>query len=268
MGSSREAFAALRARLDQRRGAWLATTLPGDLYDAAAVIGADPQLRSALSDSGRPVAARTALVDALFGARLPAPAVEVLRDVVGQRWSGPADLLEVVEGLAAQAAFLVAEAEGTLDRVEGEIFDFSRVVSGSAPLQMALTDPSVSPAQKAALVESLVVGRTTPMATQVLTRALGTLRGRRPDAVLAELMDLAAEQRDRSVAEVRVAVPLGEDQARRLAAALSRLHGRTVRLNVAIDPDVIGGVSVRIGGEVIDGTIATRIEQARRALVG
>ncbi len=54
----------------------------------------------------------------------------------------------------------------------------------------------------------------------------------------------------------------------RLADALSRLKGRTVRLNVAVDPAVLGGVHVRIGDEVIDGTVASRMEQARRALLG
>jgi F-type H+-transporting ATPase subunit delta len=94
------------------------------------------------------------------------------------------------------------------------------------------------------------------------------LRGRRADSVLEDLMAAAAEQRGRSVAEVRVARPLDDDQAARLEVALTRLRGRPIRLNVAVDPDVVGGIAVRIGSEVIDGTVATRIEQARRALVG
>jgi F-type H+-transporting ATPase subunit delta len=94
------------------------------------------------------------------------------------------------------------------------------------------------------------------------------LRGRRVDSVIDELITLAGEQRSRSIAEVRVARPLDPDQAERLQAALSRIHGRDVRLNVAVDPDVIGGISVRIGSEVVDATVATRFEQARRALVG
>ena len=83
-----------------------------------------------------------------------------------------------------------------------------------------------------------------------------------------DLIDLAGEQRSRSIAEVRVARPIDPDQAVRLSAALSRIHGRDVRLNVAVDPAVIGGISVRIGSEVVDATVATRFEQARRALVG
>ena len=88
------------------------------------------------------------------------------------------------------------------------------------------------------------------------------------DAVVDRLCDLAATQRERVVAEVRVAAPLDPEQEQRLGAALARLKGRTVRLNVAVDPSVIGGVYVKVGDEVIDGTVASRLEQARRVVLG
>ena len=86
--------------------------------------------------------------------------------------------------------------------------------------------------------------------------------------VVDELVELAAKQRQRVVAEVRVAAPLDDSQAARLADVLTRLKGRTVRLNVAVDPAILGGVHVRIGDEVIDGTVATKLDQARRAILG
>ena len=102
----------------------------------------------------------------------------------------------------------------------------------------------------------------------MLESTVGRLHGQRLDAAIDTLCELAARQRERVVAEVRVAAPLTEEQSRRLAAALSSLKGRTVRLNVAVDPAVLGGVMVTIGDEVIDGTVASRLEQARRAVLG
>jgi F-type H+-transporting ATPase subunit delta len=102
----------------------------------------------------------------------------------------------------------------------------------------------------------------------VLEYAVGHLHGRRIDAVVDDLCTLAAKQRERVVADVRVAAPLDDAQERRLADLLSRLKGRTVRLNVAVDPSVLGGVLVTIGDEVIDGTVSSRMEQARRAVLG
>lgn len=267
-GSVRESTEGLRARLDQRRGDPGLGALTGELLAAADLIGSDSLLRSSLSDAGQPAAARQGMVHQLLGGRLSPLAVEVLADVVGQRWPDPTSMVEAIEQLGAQSAYLVAERDGTLDSVEDQLFGFSRAVSQSSELQMALTDPARPQQAKAALVATLLEGRAAPQAVQVLGYAMSHLRGRRADSVVDELMDLAAEQRGRSVAEVGVARPLDDDQARRLAAALSRIHGREVRLNVAVDPSLIGGISVRIGSEVMDATMATRIEHARRVLAG
>jgi F-type H+-transporting ATPase subunit delta len=173
-----------------------------------------------------------------------------------------------IEQLADQAAFTVAEADGSLDSTEEELFRFGRALDSSPELQMALTDPAQSAAVKASIARELLQGRSTAATQAVLEYAVGHLHGRRIDSVVDDLCNLAAQQRERVVAEVRVAAPLDASQTQRLADALSRLKGRTVRLNVAVDPTVVGGVHVRIGDEVIDGTVASRMEQARRALLG
>ena len=193
---------------------------------------------------------------------------QVVDMVVARRWSTDLDLVLAIELLADQAAFTVAEIDGTLDATEEEIFLFSRALDSSPALQMALTDPSQSAQTKGAIVRDLLGGRASATTEQVLQYAVGHLHGRRIDAVVEDLCGLAAKQRERVVAEVRVAAPLDPAQERRLADILGRLKGRTVRLNVAVDPSVLGGVHVKIGDEVIDGTIASRMEQARRAVIG
>ena len=195
-------------------------------------------------------------------------AVEVVEAAVADRWSSSDDLVEGLEALGAQAAFAVAEADGTLDTVEEELFRFGRAVDASPELQMALTDPSGDASRKAAIVRDLLAGRSARATQQVLEHAAGHLRGQRIDAAIDRLVTLAAEQRARIVAEVRVAAPLEPEQERRMAAALSAIQGRQVRLNVAVDPSVLGGAHVKVGDEVIDGTVASRLEQARRALLG
>ena len=75
---------------------------------------------------------------------------------------------------------------------------------------------------------------------------------------------LAAAQKNRVVATVRVAQPLTAEQRERLQTSLSRQVGREVAVQEVIDPDVLGGVRVELGDEVIEGTVAGRLEQARR----
>lgn len=268
LGASRDALARQSEALDSLRTRAGFEALAGELYAVAELLGRETQLRTALADSGQPIAAREGLVRQLLGGRVSDLAVETVLGAVTERWSSGDDLVIGLEDLAAQAAFTVAEGNGSLDAVEEELFRFGRAIDASPELQMALTDPAGSAASKAAIVRDLLAGRTADATRQVLEFAVGHLHGMRIDAVVDGLCDLAAAQRERVVAEVRVAAPLDAEQERRLAAALRALKGRTVRLNVAVDPAVLGGVYVKVGDEVIDGTVASRLEQARRVVLG
>jgi F-type H+-transporting ATPase subunit delta len=141
-----------------------------------------------------------------------------------------------------------------------------RAVDGSADLQMALTDPSLAAEHKSALVRDLIGATAAPTTTALVSYAAANLRGRQPAVVIEALATLAADQRQRLLAEVRTAVDLTPEQTGRLAAALSTLQGRDVRLNVIVDREVVGGIVVRVGDDVIDGSVASRLEQARRAV--
>lgn len=268
LGASRGSLARQSEALDSRLGNSGAAGLAADLLSVAGLLDNEEQLRTALADSGQSAQGRQALVRQIFGGRVGELAVDVLADVVAERWSNDQDLLLAIEQLAFQAAFAGAAADGTLDATEEELFLFGRALDASSELQMALTSPSQSAAVKARIVRDLIGSRTTGTTTQVLEYAVGHLHGRRIDSVVDVLCELAATQRQKVVAEVRVAAPLTDEQKQRLTAALSALKGRTVRLNVAVDPSVLGGAHVKVGDEVIDGTVASRLEQARRAILG
>ncbi len=267
-GASRSSLSELSDWLDGQRAAEGLDGLAADLFAVADLVGREKTLRSALADSGQSADSRSALVASLLADRVGPLALSVVERVARARWSDDTDLVLGLEALADQAAFMVADADGSLDATEEEIFRFGRAIDSSSELQMAFTDPALPAAAKAAIAGDLLQGRSTQATRQVLEYAVGHLHGRRIDAVVDELADAAARQRQRIVAEVRVARPLDADQERRLAEALSALKGRRVRLNVAVDPEVLGGVYVTVGDEVIDGTIASRMEQARRTMLG
>jgi len=268
LGASRGSLNHQVEALEARRTSAGFDGLAAELFSVADLFGREKQLRNALADSGQPAPARNALVREVLGSRVSALATDVVADVVADRWSNDKDLVLAIEELACQAAFAIADANGQLDDTEEEIFRFGRALDESSDLQMALTNPATTAKSKAAIVHDLLAGRGSAATEQVLSFIVGNLHGRRIDAVIEHLCDLAARQRERVVAEVRVARPLNEDQSRRLADVLSRVKGRSVRLNVAVDPSVLGGVYVKVGDEVIDGTIAAKLEQARRVVLG
>lgn len=261
-------MSALMGALAEREGTPLPADLAEQLYSVADLLGRENSLRSSLADAGTSEDARRALVNSLLAGRISDEAVDLVALAASKRWSAADDLVIAIEALAAQVAFSRAQAEGTLDATEEEIFRFGRAVDASAELQMALTDPALSTSVKANIVDSLLEGRSTDATRQVLGYTVGHLHGARIDAAIDELTQAAARQRQRVVAEIRVAAPLEPEQQRRLGAALAQMTGREVRLNVEIDPSVLGGVHVTIGDEIIDGTVATKLVQARRALLG
>lgn len=264
--SSSASRAALRREVDARIGA-CTLDVAGELLAVGAMLGAEKSLRTALADAGTSVEARQALAADLFGSKVQSTTAELLAAAVAVRWSDADDLVEVVEELGAIVAFTAAEADGSLDAVEEEIFLFGRAVEVNPELQMTLTNPAVAADAKAALVRDLL-GSAKPTSAALLAHAAANLRGRRVDSAVNALSNLAAAQRERVVAQVRVAVALDDAQTSRLASALSRLQDRQVHLNVVVDPSVIGGASVRLGDQVIDGTMLTRLSQARRTIVG
>jgi F-type H+-transporting ATPase subunit delta len=102
----------------------------------------------------------------------------------------------------------------------------------------------------------------------LLEQTVRTPRGRKLDLAAEELSELAAERRDRYVAHISTPVRLSPDQEHRLAESLTRIYGRPISLQVELDPSLLGGLVVRVGGELIDGSVAGKLATARRTLPG
>jgi F-type H+-transporting ATPase subunit delta len=166
----------------------------------------------------------------------------------------------------ARALFEVARAEGTIDEVEDELFRFARSFESSDELRSALSDEQVPAGKRQAIVEDLLGGKATPTTTQLVSMVVGSGRGRDLPALVDKLVARAANSKNLSVAEVRSAVPLTDDQQSRLKAALANATGKQVTLKVIVDPSVLGGLVATVGDTVIDGSVRTRVDQLKSRL--
>lgn len=268
-GASRTSLAAARERLAALQGGSDAATLQSVADGLAAVVRLldhEGNLRRTLGDPTITAHAKGGLLDQLVGGKIGAEALTLLKDAASERWSSARHLVDGLEVLAVTAVFLVAEKNGELDRVTDELFRFAGTVAGEPLLRATLTDRALDNERKKALLDGLLEGKAAAGTRQVVEALVLSPRGRTLEDGLEKYAQLAADVRKRTLATVTTAVPLDDAQRQRLSAALTAQLGREIQLQVAVDPTVVGGVLVRVGDEVIDGSTRHRLAQAARAV--
>lgn len=269
-GASREALAAAREQFDALTDNTSvdAAKLAEELAAVTGLLDRESSLRRALTDPAQSGEAKAALAGQILRSQVGGETLDLVSGMVRSRWSRSRDLTDAVEELSHAADLVAAQRTGTLDEVEDEIFRFGRIVSSNTGLRSALTDKVAGKPAKAELLASLLGGRANPVTERLVLRVVTNPRGRSLEAGLDALSKLAAARRNRMVAVVVTAVPLSDRQKQRLGDALAKLYGRQVHLNLDVDPAVLGGITVRIGDEVINGTIADRLDEAARRMAG
>ncbi|MFC3299709.1 F0F1 ATP synthase subunit delta [Arthrobacter agilis] len=268
-GVSSVSLASVREGLESRLpGADLA--LAEDLFGVLAILDSNAGLRRALTDPSRSGQDKAVLAGQLIGGRVSSEAADVVRDLVSERWANARDIGDALETLAATVVISVAEqgsgAEG-LEQLENELYAFVQVVASNHALQRALSETQATPESKVALGLKLVPGAG-PAARLLISQAIESPRGLKPAALVERFLELVAARQQRWIADVSVTRPLTADQFERLQSGLNGLYGRELKVNVKVDPTLIGGVRVSVGDEMVDSTVVTRLSELRRTLAG
>jgi len=261
-GASADAYAAAASALP---GSGDLGKVAQDLFGVADLVRSEPSLRRVASDASIDAEAKAGLLRGVLSGKVSTEALDVVTTAVSQRWTAGRDLGDALEQLGVVAAVRSTGNDAT--RLEDEIFAVGRLVQANPDLRDALSDPARSREDKAGLVNGLLGDKVLP-ATKALVQQSLSGSHRTVAVALAAYQKVAAEVRGQGVATVRVARPLADAERQRLAGALSRTYGREVHLNVIVDPEVIGGIRVEIGDDVIDGTVSSRLDDAGRKLAG
>jgi F-type H+-transporting ATPase subunit delta len=236
-----------------------------ELFAVADLLGGQAPLRNAMADPTVPDDRRRAFATQVFGDKVGQTAAAVVAVAAELRWGTSSGLVTAIDRQGVRALLGHAQAAGTLDTVEDELFRFTRTVVADQPLRQALDDRTAPVAARQQLVADLLVSRADPDTVALAQRAVATASVSF-ETTAEDYLALAAAVRNRAVATVTVARPLPAEQQDRLKAALERQLGRQVNLQVVIDPSVLGGARVQVGDEVIEGTVAGRLAAATKQL--
>lgn len=266
-GSSAEALQVIGAQVDDTRHTLdQFAALGQDLFGLAELLRDEPALRRALTDVSTPVEAKAALVHGLLDGKAGADAVDVLAQAAGQRWVVARDLADALEHLGVVAVVRSA-GRGDAERLADELFVVGQTIDENTDLRIALSDPARSREDKGALLRGLLEQRALPATVILVEQSLaGSFQS--VTAAISEYQKVAARTQGEGVALVRVARDLTAAERTRLGEALSRQYGHPVHVNIEVDPALLGGMRVEIGDDVIDGTVAARLDNARRKLAG
>ncbi|MGP9782055.1 F0F1 ATP synthase subunit delta [Arthrobacter sp. MYb211] len=242
--------------------------LPKDLFAVLEVLDANAGLRRALTDPAREAAAKAGLLAQLLRGKVSADAEAIVAELASYRWSSERDISDALETLAVTAVTAVAEQQdgaSGLAKLEQDLFSFIEVVRSNHELQRALDEAQAPAEAKSALALKLVpnASRTSKVLIQ---QAVAAPRGLKPMALVERFVELVAKRQQRWIATVTSSVQLSETQLQRLQQGLNKFYARELNLNTSIDPKLVGGLVVKVGDEVVDASVASRVADLRRAL--
>jgi len=245
-----------------RHGASL--PLAQQLFAAGLGLAGSGSLAHALTDSSAEPKAIQNLAKAAFAALSP-DARSVIGELVELRWSHPNDVGAALEELAIRSC---AEGADKSTDLVGELLDISEIVHSTAELELGLGSKRATPSSRAALISAVFGGKISPEAEAIVRHLVADPRGRRIGAMLQRGAEIVADQHGEGLAIVRVAKPLSVSQRDSISAMLLERFDRAHYIAQQIDDSVMGGARIRVGDNVIDGSISTRLHDLRNALVG
>ena len=244
------------------------TTLAEELASVARLLLSESTLNRHLAEPTDENGAKAELVDRLLSGKVGNTTLDVLRTAVSQRWSTEANLVDAIEHTARLALLKRAEIAGEVDEVEDQLFRFGRLLDAEPKLSALLSDYTAPVDGRVALLDKVLGGNASGNGTAaaLLTQTVGLLRGERADEAVIDLAELAVARRGEVVAHVTAAADLTDAQRTRLSEVLTRIYGHPVSVQLHVDPELLGGLSITVGDEVIDGSISSRLAAAATQL--
>ncbi|ARU45975.1 F0F1 ATP synthase subunit delta [Corynebacterium silvaticum] len=270
--ASRDALARVISHLDvalweaKENAIATAAQTGAELFDVVDALDNERGLRIAVADASTTADQRTGLVSAVFAGKVSPATLEVLISAARESWSNSREFRAGLITLGRRALLRSAEGQGQIAQVEDELFRLSRILEKESELTLLLDDRSIDRTRKRELLAKVLYGKVTAVTEALALQVIGRRESNAIDDINALSKEAAALQ-GRSVAHVVSAGPLSDEQNQALVQKLERIYGRAMSIHSEVDPSLLGGLVIRVGNEVIDGSTSGKLERLRASLV-
>jgi F-type H+-transporting ATPase subunit delta len=172
----------------------------------------------------------------------------------------------VVAKRYARALFEVAQEKGLISKVEEELKSVASAIKDNADLQKFLSHPGVDASSKKDLLKQIFAGEVSEPVWNTLMVLIDKGREDMVSALVNDYVKIANEAQGLANATVYSAFALNDNQVAEIAAHFKQITGKTLRVETAIDPKLLGGIQVRIGDRLYDGSISGKLERLAKSL--
>ncbi|WP_129657996.1 F0F1 ATP synthase subunit delta [Rothia uropygialis] len=267
-GVSTESLKKLSQLFEQRFSSEANASMSEELFSVAELIDHNGALRRGLTDPSREPEQRGKVASSVLEGKVYPAVRETVARAAASRWSAERDLADALEHLGVLAAAFAAEnraGQDTLSTVIEDLLRFSKTVQADPKVQTALTDQRADNAAKKQLAARISAARTEE-GRLLINQVVEHPRGVQPADLAEKFAETLVALSQRFIAKVTTSAPLDEQRLARLEKAISAVYERDMTLDVTVDPEVMGGLKVQVGDEVIDGTVSSRISNLDRSV--
>ncbi|QPK94502.1 F0F1 ATP synthase subunit delta [Actinomyces sp. zg-332] len=244
-----------------------ALVISEDLFAVEKLFAENTPLLRAVTDPSRSAGDKVSFVEKLLSDSINKASVQILCALAELRWTKDADLLEALETLGIEAIMLYAESEDKLHKVQSDLFAVIGTLKKNPSLRNTLTDlRTYSVKDRVNLVDKVFASEIDALSVLMLKRAVVHTKRAGLSVYIRGLAELVAGHANHLLAVVTVVAPMTEQQKVRLESILQKAYGKQVIINEVIDKELIGGIRIRIGQTMIDGSLLSSMEQARQRL--
>lgn len=183
----------------------------------------------------------------------------------------PADNTNVsgVSARYASALYDLADDQGVIDAVAGDLAALSKMIDSSADFQRFIKSPVISRAEQSKAIAAIAgKAQLSPLAHKFLGLLAANRRLFALPGIIAGFRQILAERRGQATAQVTSAQPLSEAQTMSLVDALKKSVGRNVDIVSKVDPSILGGLIVKVGSRMVDSSLKSKLQRLKLAMKG